>query len=379
MSVAQALPQSLPDRSALKSGPLPPVLPHFPRVVRDDLPEIAQALDGHVAALSGRRVLVTGATGMLAGYLVDTLAYLNDCGALSSPCRLTLLARSPERARQRLGHLQGRADVEFVFQDVCAPISAALSADFLIHAAAPATPKDFLGDPLGSLDANTHALRNLLERARAASPASVLYMSSSEVYGTPDPDAIPTPEGYVGRVDPLSRRAYYAEAKRAGETYCRAYHEVHGLPIKIARPFHVHGPGMRLDEGRAVPTLIAMGLSGERLALESDGRATRTYGYVSDGTVALLRLLLSEHQGEAFNVGSDRPEISMLELAQHISELFGRTEPVLINRSPSSKAGQGAPGRACPDLGKLRAAFAFEPRVLLREGLSRIIRWFQPS
>ena len=162
MRVAQALPQSLPGRSQLGAGDLPPVLSHFPRVVREDLPEIAQALAGHVAALSGRRVLITGATGMLAGYLVDTLAYLNDCGALASPCHLTLLARSPERARQRLGHLQGRADVEFVFQDVRAPLPEALTADFLIHAAAPATPKDFLGDPLGSLDANTQALRNLL-------------------------------------------------------------------------------------------------------------------------------------------------------------------------------------------------------------------------
>ena len=347
--------------------------------MREDLPEIARELAGHVAALSGRHVLITGATGMLAGYLVDTLAYLNDCGVLASPCRMTLLARSPERARQRLGHLVGRADVEFVFQDVRAPLSVAARADFVVHAAAPATPKDFLGDPLGSLDANTYALRNVLDWARAGAPISILYLSSSEVYGTPDVAAIPTPETYVGRVDPLSRRAYYAEAKRAGETYCRAYHEVHGLPIKIARPFHVHGPGMRLDEGRVVPTLLAMGLSGEPLALDSDGRATRTYGYVSDGTVALLRLLLSEHQGEAFNVGSDRPEVSMLELAQHMAELFGRNEPVLVGRSPGSRTAQVAPARACPDLSKLRAAFAIESRIGLREGLSRIIRWFQPS
>ena len=63
MRVAQALPQSLPGRSQLGAGDLPPVLSHFPRVVREDLPEIAQALAGHVAALSGRRVLITGATG----------------------------------------------------------------------------------------------------------------------------------------------------------------------------------------------------------------------------------------------------------------------------------------------------------------------------
>jgi dTDP-glucose 4,6-dehydratase/UDP-glucuronate decarboxylase len=347
--------------------------------VREDLPHIARALSGHVDALSGRRVLITGATGMLAAYLVDTIAYLNDSGAFSSPCHLTLLTRSAERATARLGHLARRADVQFLFQDVRAPLPSSVSADFIVHAAAPATPKHFLGDPLGSLDANTFALRGLLEHARSAPPASLLYLSSSEVYGTPDPDAIPTPETYVGRIDPLSRRAYYAEAKRAGETYCLAYHEVHGLKIKIARPFHIHGPGIRLDEGRVVPTLIGMGLADQPLALESDGRATRTYGYVSDATVALLRLLLSSHDGQAFNVGSDRPETSMLELAQEISRIFGRTEPVLVNRTPQKETGQGAPARACPDLGKLRKAFDFEPRVGLGEGLSRTIRWFGES
>lgn len=356
-----------------------PVLSHFPKVVREDLPRVAKALAGHVGALAGRSVLVTGASGMLPAYLVDALAYLNDCGALSPACRLILLVRSRERAERRLGHLLGRADVGLLLQDVRQPLSPGVSADFLVHAAAPATPKDFLGDPLGSLDANTFALRNLLEHARAGRPESILYLSSSEVYGTPDADAIPTPESYVGRIDPLSRRAYYAEAKRAGETYCLAYHEVHGLPIKVARPFHVHGPGVRLDEGRVVPTLIAMGLAGQRLALESDGRATRTYGYVSDAAVALLRVLLSRHDGEAFNVGSDRPETSMLELAEEIARAFGQTEPVLINRAPRNETSKGSPARACPDLGKLRKCFGFEPEIDLREGLSRTIRWFLPS
>jgi len=121
-----------------------------------------------------------------------------------------------------------------------------------------------------------------------------------------------------------------------------------------------------------------MGLAGQRLALESDGRATRTYGYVSDATVALLRLLLSEHDGQAFNVGSDRPETSMLQLAEEIARVFGQTEPVLLNRAPRKETAQGSPARACPDLSKLRTTFGFAPEVELREGLSRTIRWFLP-
>jgi UDP-glucuronate decarboxylase len=352
-----------------------PVSQDFPEVIRDDLPRIAERLVRHVGALAGRSVLVTGASGMLPAYLADVLAYLNDSGALPAPCRLLLLARSPERLHRRLGHLLGRADVTVLQRDVREPLPTDLDFDYLVHAASPATPKDFLGDPLGSLDANTLGLRRLLEHARSVSAASVLYVSSSEVYGTPDPGAIPTPETYVGRVDPLSRRAYYAEAKRAGETYCLAYHDVHRVPVKIARPFHVHGPGVRPDDGRVVAALIAMGLRGERLALESDGLATRTYGYVADAVVALLRILLSDRDGEAFNVGSDRPETSVLSLAREIASLFHQREPVLVSQAPADGRARGAPARACPDINKLRQTFQFEPEIDLRDGLARTIRW----
>ncbi len=356
-----------------------PVLSHFPEVVREDLPQIAAELAPFVAPLAGKRVLVTGASGMLPAYLVDTLAYLNDVGALSAPCRIELVVRSHTRAKRRLGHLQERRDVRFTMSDVREALPSDVRWDYLVHAAAPASPRAYLADPLGSLDANTVALRALFERARIEPPESALYVSSSEVYGTPDPEAIPTPETYVGRIDPLSRRAYYAEAKRAGETYCLAYYEALGLKVKVARPFHVHGPGLRLDDGRVVPALIAMGLRGEALALESDGRATRTYGYVSDATVALFRILLSDCDGQAFNVGSDSPETSVRELARSIAGLFGQTEPVRVNMAPGNAQGQGAPQRACPDLGKLRRHFGFEPRVSLLDGLSRTIRWFRAT
>ncbi|MFZ5891755.1 MAG: NAD-dependent epimerase/dehydratase family protein [Myxococcota bacterium] len=353
-----------------------PVLSHFPRVVREDLPSIAEQLQSRWAALSGRHVFITGANGMLAAYLADTLAYLNDAGVLQRPCRLTLLVRSAERARERFSHLIERRDVTFLAQDVCAPLPAALRPALVVHAAAPASPRAYLADPLASLDANTFALRSLFDRVLEQPPESALYISSSEVYGTPEADAIPTSEAYVGRIDPLSRRAYYAEAKRAGETYCLAYHEARGLKVKVARPFHVHGPGLRLDDGRIVPALIAMGLRGERLALESDGRATRTYGYVADATVQLFSILLSDFDGHAFNVGNDRPETSVLELANEIASLFGQSEPVKVNTAPGNANGRGAPARACPDLGKLKRSLGLEPRIGLREGLARTIRWF---
>lgn len=351
----------------------------FPVVIRDDLPQVAEALGGRMRRLSGKHVLITGASGMLPAYLADVLVYLNTSGRLDSPCRVTLVSRSADRVRKRLGHLLSRPDVDLVVCDLRSGPPPGVEPDFLVHAGAPASPQDYLADPVGSLDAATLCLRGLLELARQLESQSFLYVSTSEIYGTPDPDAIPTKESYVGRIDPLSRRAYYAEAKRAGETYCRAYYEQHAVRVKIARPFHVHGPGLRIDDGRVVAALIAMGLRGERLALRSDGSATRTYGYISDASVALLSILLSERDGEAFNVGAETPETSVLELASQIAQLLGQTEPVLTQDQRADPQAAGSPSRACPDLGKIREILGFVPRVSLVDGLSRTISWFRAS
>lgn len=344
-------------------------------VVDEDVDGILAAFGERFLQFSGKTLLITGASGFLPSYMVDTLAQLNRSGVLSRPCRLILLARNPERLSARLGHLLGRPDIQVLVQDAVHPIPELDQLDYIVHAAAPASPAAYRNDPVGSLDVNLMALRSLLELARQKQCESFLYFSSSEVYGTPEADSIPTPESYLGRVDTLGKRACYAEAKRAGESYCAAFHEQYGVPVKIVRPFHVHGPGLRLDDGRIVMALIKMGLLGSPFGLQSDGRATRTYGYVSDATVDFFDVLLSNCNGQAFNVGVEGPETSILELATLVSRIFGRDQAVLVNHGANPEHSAGSPARACPDLSKIRAAFGRAPRIPLEEGLRRTVEW----
>jgi UDP-glucuronate decarboxylase len=337
------------------------------------MPEIVEGMGEVVHRFAGKTVLITGASGVLPGYLADAVAYCNR-HVFARPARLVLLVRTPPGPGSRLAHLVGRPDVEFLIQDARSPIEVDGTLHFIIHAASPATPQKFKEEPVGTIAVNSTALAQMLELARKRETESFLFFSTSEIYGTPESEHIPTPETYLGRFDFTASRSYYAEAKRFGETLCVAFLEQYGVPVKSVRPFHVHGPGLRSDDGRIIAAMIELGLANRAFELQSDGKATRTYGYVSDATVAFVKVLLSGFNGHAFNVGADTPETSMLELATTIARLFGRSEPVAVRHATASA---GSPTRACPDLTKIRSLLNYSPRVSLESGLERTIAWLR--
>lgn len=343
-------------------------------IVDQDVADILSQLGASLDLLDGATIVVTGASGMLGGYIADVAAALNPLGILRSPCTLHLASRQPPSAEGRLGHLIGRADVHFIVGDATAPGALPEHADVLVHAASPASPRDYIADPVGTLDANSRYLHALLELARASGARAFLYISSSEIYGNPSPAAIPTPETHVGCVDPQSPRSCYVEGKRFGEALSIAFHRQYGLPVSIVRPFHVHGPGLRLTDGRVVADLIQAGLQQTPFTLSSDGRATRCYGYISDATVGLLAALLDNPRGETFNIGVDEPETTILELATMVAELTGAPAPRASSDPVPSHLAE-APNRSRPDLSKARALLGYAPRVSLRDGLSRTIAW----
>lgn len=344
-------------------------------VIRDDCEGIAQRLGKDAARFAGKTVLITGAAGMLPAYLVDTLAHLNDTRRLKKPVGILAVMRSPDSNEKRLKHLRGRKDVQFILADAAKPFEVDEKVHFLVHAASPASPSAYRADPLGTLEVNSAGTRHILDLAKRDRAESMLFFSTSEVYGNPDARNIPTPESYVGATQWLGGRSCYVEGKRFGEALCAAAWEQEKTPVKIARPFHVQGPGLRLSDGRIVAELVRLGLEDEPFALKSNGKATRTYGYVTDATVAFLKILLSTEHGEAFNVGADAPETSMLELATTVSRLFGRSEKVRVNTDAAATHLAGAPDRVRPDLTKLRERLGVVSSVPLETGLARTIHW----
>ncbi|MGH9638613.1 MAG: NAD-dependent epimerase/dehydratase family protein [Bryobacteraceae bacterium] len=346
-------------------------------IIEADAAAICQELSGTLTALSGTTLLVTGGSGFLCSYLLETAAYLND-HFLAEPCRVISIDNLRSGLAQRTAHLAERPEFRFVQHDVSQPLALGEPVDWIVHGAGIGSPTFYRRYPLETIDVNASGTRHMLDLARQTNARSLLYISTSEIYGDPDAAHIPTREDYRGNVSCTGPRACYDESKRMAETLCWVYHELHRVPVKAIRPFNVYGPGQRLDDKRIIPDLVSAALERRAIELFSDGRATRSFCYVSDAIRALWLILLSDANGEAFNVGNDEREIAIGELAELISQVAGPPRLEIRHRISEDKHYlTDNPQRRCPDLGKLRGRLGWSPKVPLAEGLERTLHSYR--
>jgi nucleoside-diphosphate-sugar epimerase len=252
---------------------------------------------------SGTSVLVTGAAGFLPAYMVETLLFLND-SVLRKPARITALVRNEQRAKERFAAYRDRTDLQFLVQDVCAPIRKTDRLDYVIHAASQASPRYYRVDPAGTLSANIIGTYQLLTAAQEHSLKGFLFFSSGDVYGISSDGSKTITESDYGYLDPTDFRSCHGESKRMGETMCVAWAHQHKVPTRMVRPFHTYGPGMRLDDGRVFADFARDILRGGPIVLHSDGAARRCFCYLADATAAFFTVLLKGGDGQAYNVAN---------------------------------------------------------------------------
>jgi dTDP-glucose 4,6-dehydratase/UDP-glucuronate decarboxylase len=320
-------------------------------------------------------VLVSGGEGFLPSYLVDALLHANDQG-LAPACRILCVDNRSTADPARLAGRAGRADFSLLEHDITAPVELSEPVDYVVHGASIASPTWYRARPLETIDVNVGGTRRLLELARSSAVKSFLYLSSSEIYGDPPPERIPTTEDYWGHVSSVGPRACYDESKRLAETLCMTYHRLYDLHVTIVRPFNVYGPRLRLDDGRVVPDFVRDSLEQRPLTIFSDGRATRSFCYVTDAAAAMLLLLAEGASGEAFNVGNDE-EVTIVELAEVFDEVSGNGLGVRYATNTDAAYLTDNPSRRSPDLTKLTSAIDWRPAVPLREGVARTLEYYR--
>lgn len=269
-----------------------------------------------------------------------------------------------------------------IITDDIARIESALEADYVIHMASIASPVFYRKYPIETLDANIWGLRRLLEFYKERTIKGFLFFSSSEIYGDPSPENVPTGEEYRGLVSATGARACYDESKRFGETMCMLFSQQYGMPIGVVRPFNNYGPGMKLNDKR-VPADFAYAVkNGKDIVLLSDGSPTRTFCYIADAVAGYLKVLL-HGEYDYFNIGIEFPEISMSKLAeiyrQAGKEILGYKGQIEYRISEDKKYLEHNPSRRCPDISKARKILGYNPTIQVEAGIHRFLQHIKES
>ncbi len=338
--------------------------------LKQDLVDIAKGLGDTAQAFSGKTIFVTGGRGFLGRYFAETFAYLNANG-LDKPCRVILADNLITAGK--LGDENSPGGFEFLKRDVTQPLKIDGPVDYILHAAGIASPYYYRAHPLETMDVAITGTRHALDMAREKN-AKILFFSSSEVYGDPDPQFVPTPESYRGYVSCLGPRACYDESKRVGETLCRVYTTQYGTETRMVRPFNVYGPGMQERDYRVLPNFASRIKAGKPLTIYGSGNQTRTFCYITDAIAGFLKVLVHGQAGEPYNIGNPTPEVSMLQLAKEIQKALGRDIRIELGQYPESYPAD-EPNRRCPDITLARTKLGYEPRIDLTEGLRRFFAW----
>ncbi len=344
-------------------------------IIKQDIESIVKRIKKESRLLEGKTLLISGGAGFLGSYIIATIHKLNK-DVLKKRCKVISIDNFITGTKRRIVKEMQDKNFKFIEGDVTKPLHIKGEVDYIIHAAGLASPVYYQKYPMETIESAIYGVKNLLEIARQKKAKSFLYFSSSEIYGDPDPKFIPTPETYRGSVSSIGPRSCYDESKRLGETICMVYHSLYRTPVKIVRPFNVYGPGMLPNDYRVVPNFISKALEKKPLPVHDVGSQTRTFCYISDAIVGFLKVLLSKDNGQVYNVGNDKNEISMLGLATIIKKLFNGKVDIKTVSYPK-RYPQDEPKRRRPDLTKIKSKLHYKPLVDLEDGLGRVIRWYR--
>lgn len=365
------------------TGPLLPL----DVLIDQDLDDLIRKARREFEAMAGKRLWLTGGAGFLGYYLVLSVAHWNRQASPTSRIRLTVLDNYIRGVPHWLDSLKGD-DISLVKHDVTDPIPTSLGdCEFLIHAASIASPMYYRKHPLETIDANVNGLRYMLDYAARRIAKSrdsfegLLFFSTSEIYGDPPPNEIPTREAFRGLVSCTGPRACYDESKRLGETLCVIYAQTRDVPVSMARPFNNYGPGLKITDGRVLPDFARDALAGRDIVMLSDGSPTRTFCYITDALSGYLKVLVRGRRGEPYNIGIETPELSMKQLADKVQQnakaLWGYQGQVIRQVSSEGEVYLADnPNRRCPIIEKARSEIGYAPEVDVDTGIRRTLNWY---
>ena len=341
--------------------------------------EIANSIGVYIANFNSSKVIITGGLGFLGTHFLHFFKYIND-NILSTPVTVYVLDNQivPSLKIDSTNNFIFKNDNNIIFKKRDIRIPFDIEANYIINAAGIASPYYYQKYPLDTLDVSYLGTKNVLKNAEKYN-ARVLQFSSSEIYGNPDEENIPTSEDYKGLVSSIGPRSCYDEGKRIGEALSTTYHKLYNTNVSIVRPFNIYGPGMRKSDYRVIPAFANSIFTNTDIQIHGTGKQTRTYCYIADALIGLIKALLIGEAGTVYNIGNNKPEISVMELAILMLQIVkaeymaSDSKIMLINYPISYPADE--PMRRCPDINKAEQHLQYQPKITLEEGLDKYFHW----
>ena len=280
--------------------------------------------------LNNCNVLITGANGLIASDLVESLVYINNDMGLNM--QVYALCRNEEKGKKRFTCISNNPGFHMIIQDVIDPLNSDIEFDYIFHAASSAHPGAFNTVPVDVMKANFIGTMNLLEYCKGQN-TRFIFVSSSEVYGENFEGVEFFDETMNGSVNPTVFRSCYPESKRASETLCECFKKQYGSDVIIVRPAFIYGRNILDTNKRADVYFLRQVLNHEDIVMYSEGSQIRSYLYINDCISAMLFAALKGVSGEVYNIGNDESIITMREYAQTLADLGG----VKLIYQPQSK------------------------------------------
>ena len=328
--------------------------------------------------LQGERILITGATGMLASYLVYTVcAWMKKHP--DSNTELVLAVRNPEKTRERFENLLKIKNVSVVIWNGTDDFDYAEQITYIIHAASIADSSMFMKIPVETIEPNVIGTWKLLQLAYKHHTKGFLFFSTGSVYGKVS-NCATISETDMGYLLPQDVRSCYGESKRMGENLCACFAHEYQVPAYAVRISHTYGPTMDLkNDTRVFADFVRNILKNENITMKSDGAAKRAFCYIADATEAFFRILFGGEPGQVYNMCNSDQFVSIAELAQMMVELFPERNLQVIRQVRSITDSYSENKHANTDvLSNLKLkTLGWNPEIGISEGFRRTIESFE--
>lgn len=336
--------------------------------IEDDLEEIVQLSKDNFLKLKNSEIFITGGTGFIGCWLLESLLYANE--KLDLNLRVTILTRNFKSFQKKAPHLANYNKFKFWEDEILNNNFPKQKFSHIIHAATDASASLNENNPIKMFDTIVEGTKNILNYAQSNNVNKILFLSSGAVYGRQPWKMKNIKEDWSGDVDFIDPRLTYAEGKRAAEMLCAIFAKQYNLNISIVRIFALLGPYLSLDIHFAAGNFIRDAIQGKEIIVHGNGLPCRSYMYASDLIVWLLHLLLHGENCEPYNVGSDET-ISIKDIAKKTSKILGGHGYKVMEIKDSG----WNLGRYVPDTSKAFVNHGLKKTVSIEDAIIRTALW----